>query len=57
MLGLHGVLSYVMNLVYVGCLLCGKLWNEQWRVPCSFSQCVGFFFVVVGKMAQDVGMV
>ena len=32
MLGLHGmlgVLSYVTNLVYVDCLLCGRLWNEQ----------------------------
>ena len=37
--------GYVMNLVYVDRLLCGRLWNEQWRIPCSFSQCVVFFVV------------
>ena len=39
-------------------LLCGRLRSKQYRVPYAFSGCVeSFLLCIVGKMAQDVGMV
>ena len=67
MLGLHGmlgVLSYVVNFTGAEC---GRIWygsSFMWKVveragvPCAFSECVeSFLLCIVGKMAQDVGMV
>ena len=42
----------LLNVVDMDCLLCGRLWSEYCvHLVSSFVLCI------VGKMAQDVGMV
>ena len=46
-----------LSVADMDCLLCGRLWSEQWWVPCSFRDWVkSFLLCIVGEMAQDVGM-
>ena len=47
----------------MGCLLCGRLWSEQYWVQCSFSECVESFLLAkwhgiriqgcLGKLFED----
>ena len=53
-----------LDMADMDCLLCARLWRDQTRVLGSFSgMCMGNVFLegfvvcIVGKMAQDVGMV